>query len=152
QPRRIDNVHNAVIDEFETTDLVGSTEAILHAPHQPQGGVFLALELQHHVDEMFQQSRACHRSLLGDVPHQDHREVTLLGQGDQTGGDRADLRHATGRPLGLRGGHGLYRVDYEHSGVDLVHVCHHRTEIALGREIRVRGEVTGSFGPQPYLT
>src|SRR5699024_10078720 len=39
---------------------------------------------------------ACYPSLLGHGPHPHHRDVTLLGQGDQTGGDRADLRHATG--------------------------------------------------------
>ena len=89
---------DAALVHLEAAHLVGRAEAVLQPAHQPQRGVFVALELQHHVDQVLQHPGPGHLAVLGDVADQDGGDAALLGHGDQRGGDRPDLgdpaRHA----------------------------------------------------------
>ena len=73
----------------------------------------ITLELADDIDQVLEHARTRNTSVLGDMADQEHRDAALLGHGDQCSRDRAHLRHAAGRPLGLRRGDGLHRVDHE---------------------------------------
>ena len=73
----------------------------------------IALELADDIDQVLEHARTRNTAVLGDMADQEHRDAPLLGHGDQCSRDRAHLRHTAGRPLGLRRGDGLHRVDYE---------------------------------------
>ena len=54
-------------DEVEAADLVDRAEAVLHRPDHPEPGVAVALEVEHHVDDVLEHPRAGDRAVLGDV-------------------------------------------------------------------------------------
>ena len=67
--------------ELEAADLVGRAEAVLDRADQPQRRVPVALEVQHHVDEVLEQPRAGDRAVLGDVADEDGRDAAVLATG-----------------------------------------------------------------------
>ena len=56
QPRGIRDALDPVVLQHETADLVGGAEPVLDAAHHAQGRVAVTLEVQHHVDEVFQRA------------------------------------------------------------------------------------------------
>ena len=82
-------------------------------PDQPEAGVPVALERQHHVHQVLQQPRPGDVPVLGDVTDDDHRHAALLGHPDQRAGHLADLGDAAGGAVGLGRADGLHRVDHQ---------------------------------------
>ena len=56
QAGRIGNFDDAVIDQVKTADLVDGAEAVLDGAQQAKTGAAIALELQHDVDEVLEDS------------------------------------------------------------------------------------------------
>ena len=111
QAGRVGDRGDAVGAEVEAADLVDRAEAVLHRPHHPEPRVAVALEVQHHVDEVLEHARAGDRAVLGDVADEHGGDVAGLGHPDQRGGDLLDLGDAAGDALDARGADGLDRVD-----------------------------------------
>ena len=110
---------------LEAADLVGRAEPVLQPAHHPQRGVLVALEVQHHVDQVLEHPRAGDLAVLGDVADQHGRDAALLGDRDQRRGDGADLGDAAGHALGAGRGDGLHRVEHQQPGLDRVEVAEH---------------------------
>ena len=82
-------------------------------------GVAVALEVEHHVDEVLEHPRAGDRAVLGDVADEHRGDVAGLGHPDQGGRDLLDLGDAAGHALDVGGADGLDRVDDQQRGPDL---------------------------------
>ena len=67
------------LHHLEAADLVGRAEPVLHAADQPQRRVPVALEVQHHVDQVLEHPRPGDAAVLGDVADQHAGDVPLLG-------------------------------------------------------------------------
>src|SRR5437868_8141282 len=134
---RVGDALNAAFVQVEAADLVGRAVPVLDRADHAQPGVPVALEAEHHVDEVLQGARTRDRALLGDMADQHGRHVPLLGQPDQVGGHLADLGHPTGHTGRLRRTDRLYGVDDQQLRIDLLHMCDKRAQIGLGREIEV---------------
>ena len=138
--------------DLEAADLVGRAEPVLDRPDQPQRGVPLALEVQHHVDEVLEHARTGDRAVLGDVADQDRGDAALLGHRDQRRGDLADL----GDPAGgaLDGGRARWSAPSRRpaaSGSTASTWREHGAEVGLGREVELGCEGADAPGPQPHL-
>ena len=142
---------DALVVQLEAADLVGRPVAVLHAAHQAQPGVPVALELQHHVDQMLQQPRAGDRAVLGDVADQQRGHAALLGGADQRGRHLAHLGHPAGRAVHLGRGHRLHRVQHQQRGLHRVQVAEHGGQVRLGREIQLVVQRADAVGAQPHL-
>ena len=97
--------------EVEAADLVDRAEAVLHRADHPEPGVAVALEVEHHVDEVLEHPRAGDRAVLGDVADHDRGDVAGLGHPDQRGRDLLDLGDAAGHAVDVGGADGLHGVD-----------------------------------------
>ena len=102
QPRRVGHAEDAVVDQLEAPDLVGRTEPVLDPAHHAQRRVPVALEVEHHVDQVLEHPGAGDRAVLRDMADQDHRQIALLGDRDQRRRDRPDLGDAAGRAVDAR--------------------------------------------------
>ena len=58
EPGGVGDRDDALAGQVEAADLVDRAEAVLHRPHHPEPGAALALEVQHHVDEVLEHPRA----------------------------------------------------------------------------------------------
>ena len=58
RPRRVGEAGDALVVQLEAADLVRRAVAVLDAADEPQAGVPVALEGQHHVHQVLQQPRA----------------------------------------------------------------------------------------------
>ena len=58
QAGRVGDRGDALRGQVEAADLVDRAEAVLHRPHHPEPGVAVALEVEHHVDEVLEHPRA----------------------------------------------------------------------------------------------
>ncbi len=94
QAGRVGDRDDALGAEVEAADLVDRAEAVLHRADHPEAGVAVALEVQHHVDEVLEHPRAGDRAVLGDVADEDGGDVAGLGDPDQRGRDLLDLGDA----------------------------------------------------------
>ena len=102
QAGRVGDRGDAVGGEVEAADLVDRAEAVLHRPDHPEPGVAVALEVEHHVDEVLEHPRAGDRAVLGDVADEHGGDVAGLGDPDQRGGDLLDLGDAAGHAVDAR--------------------------------------------------
>jgi hypothetical protein len=68
----------------------------------------LAVEGDHHVDQVLQRARAGDGAVLGDVPDEDGRHPAALGDGGQPAGHGPDL---TGAAVGAVDRGGAHRLD-----------------------------------------
>ena len=100
---------------------------------------------------MLQDPRPGHRTVLGHVPDQDHRDIEALRELHDRAGRLADLAHGArraGHPLGVEG---LDRVD--HAGMGPLRL--EGGEERLDGGLRQGGHREGSFaeplGAQPDL-
>ena len=83
--------------QVEAADLVDRSEAVLHGADHPEPGVAVALEVQHHVDEVLEHPRTGDGAVLGHVADEHGGDVAGLGDPDQRGRDLLDLGDAAGR-------------------------------------------------------
>ena len=113
--------------------------------------MLVALELQHHVDQMLEHPRPGDIAVLGDMADQHRRDAALLGDRDQRRGDGPDLGDAAGDALGARRRDGLHRVDHQQSGLDRVEMAEHGFEIGLGGQVEALVQRAQPLGPQPDL-
>ena len=114
-------------------------------------GAALALELQHHVDEVLEHPRAGDAAVLGDVADHHRRDALGLRDPHQGGGDLLDLGHPAGHAVDVGRADGLHRVDDQQLGADLVDVAEHRAEVGLGGEVELVVDRRRAVGPQPHL-
>ncbi len=111
----------------------------------------LALELEHNVDQVLEDTRPGDRAVLGHMADQDRGHASVLGHADERGGDLADLGDPAGRAVGVGPGHGLYGVEYQQRGLDLLDLTQDRREIGLGGEEQAVGQRRRPLGPQAHL-
>ncbi len=111
----------------------------------------VALEVQDDVHQVLQQAGPGDGAVLRDVAHEQRGHAPLLGGPDQRARHLADLRHAAGRALDLRGGHRLHRVEDQQGRLDLVQVAEDGGQVGLGGQIEVVVERADAVGAQPHL-
>ena len=137
--------------EVEAADLVDRAEAVLHRPDHPEARVAVALEVQHHVDEVLEHPRPGDRAVLGDVADDHGGDVAGLGHADQRGRDLLDLGDAAGHAVDAGRADGLDGVDDEQGRSDLLDVGEHGAEVGLRGEVELGLHATGAVGAQPHL-
>ena len=141
-----------VLGHLEAADLVGRAEPVLGGPDHPEAGVPVAVEGEHHVDQVLQHPRPGDGAVLGDVADDDHRHA------------RARLATRTRAPVTSRtwvtppgepSASAVPTVCTESStisdGLDLLDVAEHRAEVGLGGQVELVGQRVGAAGPQPDL-
>ena len=137
QPGRVGDRDDALAGQVEAADLVDRAEPVLDRADHPQPGAALALEVQHHVDEVLEHPRAGDAAVLGDVPDQHGGDVLGLGHPDQRGRDLLDLGDAAGDAVDVGGADGLHGVDDQQLGPDRLDVAEHRAQVGLGGEVEL---------------
>ena len=137
--------------ELETADLIGGAEPVLQGPDHPQLSVPVALEVQHHVDQVLQGTWPGDGPLLRDMPHEHRAQRPLLGHGHQGGGDLPDLGHPAGRALDPGRDDRLHRVDDEQHRLHRVHLGQHGGKFCLGGDVEVVPHGTDPVRAQPHL-
>src|SRR2546425_7922066 len=60
-----------------SNELVGRTESVLRRAQNAMCVIAVALELEHAVDEMLEDTRSGNRAVLGHVPDEDRRDAQL---------------------------------------------------------------------------
>jgi hypothetical protein len=136
---------------LEAAHLVRRTEAVLQSPYQTQRGELVALELQHHIDQVLEHPRTCDLSVLGHVSDQDSGDTALLGHCHDGRGDGPHLVHSAWHAVRAGRREGLHRVQHEQAGLDRVEMAEDGGEVGLGGEVEPFVQGSDPFGPQPYL-
>ena len=95
----------------EDPHLLGRAEAVLAGAQDAEGVAAVALERQHHVDQVLEHARPGDRALLRHVAHEHERRPVALGRGRQQRRRLPHLRHRAGRRLDALGVQRLDRVD-----------------------------------------
>ena len=85
------NLHKAVLAHLEYTDLERSTEAVFDARQDAVAVIRVALELEHDIDDVFQNLRAGNRAVLGDVADDEDGRAGRLGVFQERSGTFSDL-------------------------------------------------------------
>jgi hypothetical protein len=88
---RIGDLAQPIGGHLEDADLFGRSIAVLGRAQQPQAGIPVAFERQHHVDQMLERLGPGERAVLGHVADEHHRHATLLGELLQLRGRGAHL-------------------------------------------------------------
>ena len=146
--RRVEHLAQPAVAHLEDADLVRGAEAVLHGAQDPEIAGVLAFEIQHRVDHVLENARTGERPVLGDVSHEEDRDLQALGDGDELGGDLAHLADAARRGLQRRGRHRLDRVDDDRERPQPADLREHRLEGVLGEHDQpVRGQAD-PVGPQ----
>ena len=114
QRGRVADDAQAAVGHCEDPQLVDRAEAVLDGAHEAEGGMVVALEVEHGVDHVLQHAWPGERAFLGDVADHDHGDALLLGHAGQLGRAIAHLCHRPRRRLQLLGEHRLDRVDNHH--------------------------------------
>ncbi len=151
EPGRVGQAAEAALVHLEAANLVGRAEAVLQPSYDAQRRVFVALELQHHVDQVLQHARPGDLPVLGDVTHEHGGDSALLGDRHDGGGDRPHLGHATRHAVRARGRERLHRIEHEKAGLHRVEVSHHRGQIGLGRQVEPLVQGADALGAQSHL-
>ena len=74
----------------------------------------LTLEVQHRVNDVFEDSRAGDRAFFVHMPDEEDRNLAALGQKHQLSRALADLADASGRRGDAAHEHGLNGIDHRH--------------------------------------
>ena len=69
--RGIAHAAQAFFGHGEDAELVHRAKAVLHRAHQAKGGVGIALEVEHRVDDVLEHARAGDRAFLRDMPDEE---------------------------------------------------------------------------------
>ncbi len=155
QAGRIADTLDSVVVHLKTADLVGGAEPVLDPAHHAQARRVITFEMQHHVDQMLQGTRARDGAVLGHVPDQDHGHSRVsdsgLGVARQRRGHRTHLGDPSGHAVGLGGGHGLHRIDDHQARFDLLDVTESDLQVGFACQVDVLVGTAGAFGAQPDL-
>jgi hypothetical protein len=151
QAGRVGDRHDPLRGEVEAADLVDRSEAVLDGADHPQPRGALALEVQHHVDEVLEDPRPGDRPVLGDVADDHQGDVAQLRHPDQGGGDLLDLGDASGHAVHVADAHRLHRVDDQQRGLDRLDMAEHRSEVGLGGEVELLPDGVGAVSAHPHL-
>ena len=115
---------------LEDANLLGRAEAVLARAQESEAREALALEGQHHIDDVLERLGPGERPVLGHVADEHHRHAVLLGIRLEQRRAAADLANRAGRAFELVGGHRLDRVDDDQRrggclrrGDDALHGC-----------------------------
>ena len=79
-------------------DVFGS-EAVLRRAEDAVGHVLVALEIEHRIDDVLENSRTGKRAVLGDVTDEDEGRTHGLGHARESCGALAHLRNGTRRAV-----------------------------------------------------
>ena len=109
---RCGDVAHAVALHGEQAHLAGRAEAVLDAPEHAVLAEPLALEIQDDVDHVLERARPGDRTLLGDVPDQEHGDPGRLGDLAHAQHRGANLRDAAGRAGGRGVAKRLHGIDH----------------------------------------
>ena len=109
--RRVGDLDQAAVGHLEHADLLGRPVAVLRRPHEAQPAGPVALDREHHVDEVLERLGPGQRPVLGDVPHEHHRHAVGLGELHEPQRGLPHLSDAPRRPVELVRRHGLDGVD-----------------------------------------
>ena len=113
QLRRIRHLAQSVLTHLVDTHLGSTAKTVLRAAQHTIEIMLVTFELYHRVNDMFQDLRACQRSLLVNMSDQNHRHPTRLGKAQQSRGTFSHLRDAAGRRVYAFRGNGLHRIDHD---------------------------------------
>ena len=125
---------------IEAANLIGGPVPVFNSAQHTNIGVFIALELAHHIDQVFQQARPGDRAFLGHMPHQQGTHIACFRGGDQRCGNLAHLRNAPGAALNIRGRKGLHRVDHQHRRVYLLNMRQCGPQVGFARQVQGIGD------------
>ena len=122
--RRIVNPPQSGVEHLEDPDFERRSEPVLDTPQDAVDVVAVALELQHHVDDVFEYLGTGYRAVLGDVADDEDRRSGRFGVFQKRRRAFADLRHASRRRVQEVGVNRLYRVDHHQVGTVLGDLRH----------------------------
>ena len=110
-PARCRQVAHPVVLHAQEAHLAGRAEAVLDAAEHAVLAEALALEVEDHVDHVLEGARPRDRSLLGDVPDEQHGHPGALGRRRSCAGPRLELgrRSRVGPACRRRGASGRSR-------------------------------------------
>ena len=96
---RVLDFAEALLAHHEEAHLVRCPEAVLDGAHDAEAAAEIAFEVQDGVDHVLEHARPCERTLLGDVPDQQGRNVARLREARELCGAFANLAHGARRRL-----------------------------------------------------
>ena len=133
--RRIGHADEPGGGHLEDAELVRRAEAILGRAEDAVLVVAIALELEHAVDEMLEDTRSGDRAVLRHVTDQDRRHARLLRDAEKPPGGLANLRDGS-RSRAERGGvERLHRIDDAYVGTLRFERRADRVELGLGEDV-----------------
>ena len=94
---RIGHIPKPFAGHLQDAGLLGRAEAVLGTPEQSQRAVSVALQHQHHIDQVLERPWPGKAAVLGHMAHEDHRRAVLVGPGRQPGGRLPHLARRTRR-------------------------------------------------------
>ena len=97
--RRVRHAAKTVIRHGEDAELVHGAEAVLEGAHETEVRVLVALEIEHRIDDVLENSRTGKRAVLGDVTDEDEGRTHGLGHARESCGALAHLRNGTRRAV-----------------------------------------------------
>ena len=117
----------------EDADLCVEPKRFLLRAQQAERVAAVALEGEHHVDQVLEHARPGERALLGDVTDEDERRAARLRGGREQRRALAHLRDRARRRLDALGAQRLDRVDQHERGRELAPRLGERLDARLGQ-------------------
>lgn len=123
-----------MVDHLEHTDLIRRSKTVFHGAQNAERQATLAFEIDHRIDEVFDDAGAGDLSVLGNVPDQDHNRAGFLGEAHQFVCARAHLRDRAGRSFDTISPQRLDRIHYDNLGFQRFQAFEDFAEIGFSGE------------------
>ncbi|ULA58433.1 MAG: hypothetical protein LZF60_50167 [Nitrospira sp.] len=105
---------------FEHPDFIRRPEPVFHRPQDPETVALVAFEVQHRIDDMFQQAWARNRAFLRDMSDDEHGHIIALRKPHQLAGHFLHLADTARRRCQLLGIDRLNRIHDNRRRLDLL--------------------------------
>ena len=135
EPRRVGHAGEAGAGHLEDADLVRRPETVLDRAQDAVLAVAVALELEHAVDEVLEDARAGHGTVLRHVADEEDGDSRLLGDAQEPRGRLAHLSDGARRRAELGRVERLDRVDHADVGPRAIERRADGLELGLGKNL-----------------
>ena len=149
--RGVGHVDEADVAHLEEAELIRAAKAVLDGAQDAVLGVALALEVEHGVDDVFEDARAGQRAVLRHMADDEGGDAVRLGDAQEVDGALAHLRDAARRALHVWLEDGLDGVDDEEFRLDVLHMRLDRFKVRLADDEQVVGKRLQAVGAHADL-
>ena len=149
--RGVRHPHETVVGHREDAEFVHRSETVLEGADEAEVRVGVPFEVEHRVDDVFENARPRERPVLRDVAHEKERDPEALGGAGEPRRALAHLRDRSRRAVEVAREKRLNRVEDDEFGLHAVQNRFDLLELHFAHELQPLGFELQALGAQSDL-